>query len=669
MIDIEQKYKDLYQSYGGKKLRLVFYKEDYRALYPSETLYPSESLYPSEIGEDAVDFEITDDMISAESMTITESISSEEDLDFGACESSAFEITVSGLSQDIAGREFMAFEDFGDYHMALGLYTVESVPKQEDKDTRKIIAYDRMQRFDEDVSSWYNMLTFPMTLQQFRQSLCEFVGVPVANTSLVNDDIQITKTVHPTVLSGRDVLKYICQINGVFGNITKNGELCFISIPKTGDVTSTIEIYQTAESEEYMVPDIDTVQIREEEGGIGGTSTGEGLNMYIIEGNPLVYGKTTAELIEIANAVKTVISGISYQPATISTSGSPWIEVGDRISLQTIDGVINTIITKRVMTGIQGAMDSYESSGSQELNQSFNIQTTLLQLQGKTAILERTVSSVANTLTDLEKNMTSRFQQTAESITAEVTRATYAESSLSSRIQQTAESINFKVSKGEVTSQLLIEKDKIHFDTGRFSWSATNSSMTEDGTLTVNKGLFKGSIDVGNGQFKVDESGKVIAKSIQIGSTSSTNIGYFSTLLSSSHTCDNLIVQDGANINDLTANYIVCNSSIQCSRIYSSVAGEWWSDKRLKHDVHNISDKLAYDIVKKLRPVSYKMNEGDYPGLGFIAQDILQTCEENHIDLPLYGSHDGYYTIPYQNYIALLVGAMHYIIKNEVARE
>lgn len=669
MIDIEQKYKELYQSYGGKKLRLVFYKEDYRALYPSETLYPSESLYPSEVGEDAVDFEITDDMISAESMTNTESISSAEDLDFGACESSAVEITVSGLSQNIAGREFAIMEDFGDYHMVRGLYTVESTPKQEDKDTRKIIAYDRMKRFDEDVSSWYNMLTFPLTLQQFRESLCEFVGVPVINASLVNDGIQITKTIQPTVLSGRDMLKYICQINGAFGNITKNGELRFITIPKTDDITSTIDIYQTAESEEYMVPDIDTVQIREEEGDIGGTSVGEGLNMYIIEGNPLVYGKTTAELIEIANAVKTVIGGISYQPATISTNGAPWIEVGDRISLQTDDGVINTIITKRVMTGIQGSMDSYESSGTQNLNQSFSIETTILQLQGKTAILERTVSSVSNTLTDLEKSTNSKFQQTADSITAEVARATGAESSLSSRVQQNADSISLKVSKGDVTSQLMIEQDKIHFDTGRFSWSATNSSMTADGTLTVNSGLFKGSIDVGNGQFTVDSSGKVVAKSIQIGSTSSTNTGYFSTLIASSHTCDNLIVQDAANINEITAGYIECNSSIKCSMIYSSAAGQWWSDKRLKHDINDIPDKMAYDIIKNLRPVEYKMNDGGYPGIGFIAQDVLQICEENHIDLPLYGSHDGFYTIPYQNYIALLVGAMHYIIKNEVARE
>lgn len=669
MIDIEQKYKDLYQTYGGKKLRLVFFKEDYRALYPSETLYPSEILYPSELSADSIDFEITDDMISSESMTITESISTSDDLDFGACESAEFEITVSGLDRNISKREFMVLEDIGDYSMSLGLYTVSSTPKQDDKDTRKIVAYDRMQLFDSDVSGWYNSVDFPIKLSDFTKSLCAFVGVPVLNAALVNDDLEITKTIQPSTLNGRDVLKYICQINGVFGNITRNGELQFISIPKTDDITDTITVYQSSESEEFMVPDIDTVQIRQEEGDIGGTSVGDGENVYIIEGNPLVYGKTTSELISIANAIRTAIIGLSYMPASIITNGAPWVEVGDRLIVQTVDGPVNTIISKRTLSGIQGAMDFYECQGTQELTQSFSIESTILQLQGKTAKLVRTVEEVSNTLKDVESNTESRFTQMAGEISSEVTRATDAEGELSTRISQTESSITAKVSKGDVSAQLSIESDGVNIIGDRFSWTATNSSLTADGTLTVSKGLFKGSIDVGNGQFTVDSSGKVIAKSIQIGSTSSTNTGYFSTLIASSHTCNNLIVQDSANINDLTAGYIVCNSSIQCSRIYSSVAGEWWSDKRLKHDVNSISPELAYNIVKKLRPVSYKMNNGNEPGVGFIAQEVLNLCKELGINLPLYGRYKGYLTIPYQNYIAILTCAMQYIIENEVAQK
>lgn len=294
MLDVEQKFKDLYNSYGGKKLKLMFYKDDYRALYPSETLFPSEQLYPSEMDSDSIDFVISDDMIQSDSMKIMESLSSKEDLSFGACECSQFEIVVSGLSKNIAGKEFLVSEQFGEYELVLGLFTVDSTPKQEDKDTRKIIAYDRMKRFDADVSGWYNLLSFPMTLKAFRNSLCEFVGVnEVENTELINDDMEVEKTLKPSSLNGRDVLKYICQINGTFGNITKNGELRYVSVPKKDDISVEITVYKTVESEEYNVPDIDTVKIQQEDGDIGGTSEGDGNNVYVIEGNPLVYGKNT----------------------------------------------------------------------------------------------------------------------------------------------------------------------------------------------------------------------------------------------------------------------------------------------------------------------------------------------------------------------------------------
>lgn len=219
MLDVEQKYKDLYNSSGGKKLKLIFYREEYKALYPSEVLFPSEQLYPSEMEENMVDFVLSDNMIRTDSMRITESLCSGQDLEFGACDCSQFEIIVSGMSQNIAGKEFLLSESFGEYELTLGLYTVDSTPKQEDKDTRKIIAYDRMKRFDADISGWYNMLEFPIALKAFRTSLCEFVGVPEAISELINDEMLIEKTIEPKSLNGRDMLRYICQINGVFGHM------------------------------------------------------------------------------------------------------------------------------------------------------------------------------------------------------------------------------------------------------------------------------------------------------------------------------------------------------------------------------------------------------------------------------------------------------------------
>lgn len=636
MLDVEQKYKDLYNTYGGKKIRLIFYDEEYYALYPSETLFPSDDLYPAEMSEEGIDFVIDDSMVQTDTLKISESLCSDENLNFGSCECSQMEITISGLDQNIAGKEFSLTESFGGYEMIMGLYTVNSTPKQGDKDTRKIIAYDRMKRFDVDVSGWYNLIEFPISLREFRKSLCEFVGVPEFPDSLINDDMVIEKTLEPTSLNGRDVLKYICQINGTFGNINKNGQLRYISVPQKNDIMDEISIYQSVESEEYSVPDIDTVRIRQEEGDIGGSSVGDGQNVYIIEGNPLVYGKTTSELIQIANNIRSVISGLEYCPAIVRTNGSPWYEVGDRIQIKTSDGVINTIIMSRTFTRIQGAMDDYKSTGDQELSQPFNIESEIIQIKGLSAILKRTVEEVSNELVDLEEETTSKFIQTAEQIA-------------------------LKVSQGDVTkqlnSELKVTGNSIALTTGHFTVDSEALTIDSSGN-----GVFKG--DVTASAFKtldgsiVLSGGKLTITGAEIkGTANSSTIGC-SVLSANAANIGGLTVNSSSSMRDISAGDIYCDD-IECTQIYSSRAGEWWSDIRYKYDIQSIRPEAAGRIIAGLKPKIFRYKDDGSPGIGFIAQQVVRLLEREGIDFPIVTRHNnGYYTIPYSVYVVLLAGAL-----------
>lgn len=502
MLNIAQKYKDLFNTYGGKSIRLVFYKDQYRALYPSEMLFPSEQIYPEEMSADSIEFEISNEMIHSETLTITESLCSDENLDFGACEAARMEIVVSDLDRDIAGKEFILIESFADYELVRGLFTVDSTPKENDRNTRRIIAYDRMRRFDNDVAGWYNTIQFPITLRDFRASLCDFIGVSqVINVNLVNDDMIVEKTLEPDTLYGRDVIKNICQINGVFGNINQIGELRYVSVPAKNSITDTITRYKTVESEEYMVPDIDTVWIRKQEGDIGGASDGgDGMNTVIVEGNFLVYGKTTSQQSEIANNVLSVVSGLEYRPAEIVGNGAPWYEMGDRIAVETSDGTINTIIMSRTSTGIQGVMDEIVSTGSKELKQTFSIRTQVLEAKGLVAVLKRTVEEVSNELTNFESQTNSKFSQTAEQITAEVTRATREEGKLSARIQVNADAITQRVTSAQAESLIEQKADSIRLKANAISWSSANSSMTADGTLNCVNGNFSGRVIARTGE-------------------------------------------------------------------------------------------------------------------------------------------------------------------------
>lgn len=68
-----------------------------------------------------------------------------------------------------------------------------------------------------------------------------------------------------------------------------------------------------------------------------------------------------AQLADIAERVKTGLSGIQYMPSDAEVIGMPWIEAGDVVHVCTEDDVIETIVLRRVLKGIQSIRDSFES--------------------------------------------------------------------------------------------------------------------------------------------------------------------------------------------------------------------------------------------------------------------------------------------------------------------
>lgn len=567
MLNIPEEIKELFRadntrSETVKHLKLRFYDEEIRLLFPDDTLFPSDDLFP--VDQEAA-YVIDNSQIYSESLAIEENLCASQDLAFGECNSSQFEITVADVLMDLTGKEFMATVEIGGYEMALGIYRVDSFERQADRRMKKIVAYDRMLKFDIDVADWYQGLTFPMTLKQFRNSLCAHVGVTQITAALPMDDMQLTKTIDPEQLAGRKVLMAICDINGCFGNIDKTGRLTYKFLGTSGlfpsetlfpddelfpaEMTNaeTLSYYKQSEThyEDYVVNPIDKVQIRQEEGDVG-ASYGPGSNCYVIQGNFLVYGKSAEQLLSIASTVYDQVSGRIYRPCQIVGPALPWVEVGDGIICYTTDDVIETYCLKRTTKGIQGMMDTYEASGNIEQEQRTGLSDQIIQLEGKTAVIKKSVEEVSVRVTDLKEYTEAQFKVTADQILAEVTRAKQAEASLSiradqiatsvtnladetnSRFTQTANQIALKVSKGEVSSQLSIEPDAVTIKTNRLSWESNYSSMTSDGKLTCRNivainGTFSGNLEsqtfyangsaVGFGDFYVSADGSNLLRS------------------------------------------------------------------------------------------------------------------------------------------------------------
>ena len=520
--------------------------ETLKALYRADSINKNMIAEFRWSGEDDPFLTISDNTKFSD-MSMEESLSSDENLEFGSCEATELKLTVTGITSTIKNSEMTLYQTLdglfpeetlypseelypAGYTMPFGKYVVQSAERQENSEYWDIKALDFMSKFDTNVIDWYNALTFPMTLRAFRASLCAYVGVTEEVPDyLPNDDMLVDKTIDTEELIGRNVLIACEQANGAFGHFDRSGVLQHVVLQPNDRLVPSLDLYPSEELypvepgemntqiydeqldpylliscsfEEYTVKSIDKIQIRQEEGDIGALY-GEGTNCYTVEGNFLMYGKTAEELGQIAQNIYGMISGRMYIPFESESKGLPYIEVGDAARFEFGEEFIVSYVIKRTLKGIYALRDSYGATGDEIRSVQNNINTEIIQLKGKAAILTKNVDEVSAKVIDLAKNTETQFKITAEQIESTVKRIGDAES----QIKQTADQISMKVGKGDVSAQLSIESGGITLKGNRISWESTNSSLTADGTLNCKNGIFSGQITASKGKiagFEID---------------------------------------------------------------------------------------------------------------------------------------------------------------------
>lgn len=444
---------------------------------------------------------ITNTELHQEKFELTESLCSESELTFGACEAGMLKFTVSNVFLPMKGKWLtakMTLDGHKDKPFQIGRYKVYSDTPTADRTCRDVVAYDALYDIlSSDVTDWYNQILpqkdSKVTLKQFRDSFFNHFGVEQEEVSLVNDEMIIEKTVEVKAsssgssdtaekstigeaISGKEVLFCILEINGCMGNIGRVGKFRYVYLtqemqglypandlypaddlyprnPKSTSISKSQ--YISAQYEDYIVRTIDKLQIREKENDIGAI-VGDGGNTYVIEGNFLVYGKETKELNEIGGKTLSKIKGIIYRPFSADCKGNPCFEVGDAVRLTTKYELIETYILKRTLKGIQALRDDLEADGEEYRTSKVNgIQRSILQLKGKSNTLERSIEETKSTIVDVEKGLQSQITQTASEIRADVKNTT---DGLSSRITQNASSITAEVNRATSAEGTLSSK-------------------------------------------------------------------------------------------------------------------------------------------------------------------------------------------------------------------
>lgn len=299
-------------------------------------------------------------------------------------------------------------------NVQIGKYKINYSSHKTNSTVVTVTGYDAVKQFNKDISEWYNALTWPIRVSDFRKSLCEYIGVGQERATLVNDDFQIEETIAPSKLSGIEMLFYIGQINGVFPHATTNYTLDWVSlgtdiyeIPK--NITYGPQAY---ESKSYTTASIGGVVIRQEDGDVGvsfGTT-----NKYVVQGNILVYGCSADELSVVANRLYEKIKDIRYIPCSIKTKYMPDISLGTRCAY---DGNVFYVL-QRETSGI--LFNTLTAGGNEYLESDDSIESEIEQLRGKSNVLKREIEVTKSTISDVEKGLKNEIEQTSERLGVEL---------------------------------------------------------------------------------------------------------------------------------------------------------------------------------------------------------------------------------------------------------
>lgn len=365
---------------------------------------------------------ITNEELYEQEFSLTESLCSETQLVFGSCESCKVSFKVGNVVDSLKGKWLTIKAVLNNSEtFQFGKYKVESDVPSGNRNYRTITAYDAMNMIlKKNVASWYENLIFPMSLREFRDSFFAYLGIEQIETSLVNDSMEIEKTITSDTLMGGDVVKSICEINGVFGHIDRSGAFEYVSLSSEFSEVIDEDLYLSSEYEDFTTKAIDTLQIRQEEGDVGVT-VGNGSNIYVVQGNFLCYGKDTEELEIIANNLYTKITNIQYVPLKVTLPGLPHLTVGTGISVSTRQGYKNTYILERSLKGIQSLKDTFEAKGTLERNVTRpSLETQVQQLKGKSNVLTKSLEETRSEISNLEEETSTMLQQTSNSFNASI---------------------------------------------------------------------------------------------------------------------------------------------------------------------------------------------------------------------------------------------------------
>lgn len=415
------------------------------------------------------------------------------EMDYGSACTSVIEavlIDSSGSFTMAVGNELAYYSVADDGTRTLIGYYILETPTKPSANKYKFTAYDRMIRFDKDLSMWLASLEeWPYTMGNFLSMVCTQCGVELADgVELINGDFSVLRFIQQ--VTGRQLIKWIAGANAAFATITPEGKLTFSTYTDAGDLGLAVKSLKLAD---YATAPIERVVVKQHEDdvGISWPENSEG-ETYTILNNPLlaVHGQITL-LTHLERIAQRTI-GISYIPAEaqlLDPDGKcrpgTYITITDRYG--------NKHRTAVFSVKHQGSVSTIKSTGnhSRDSAGAVNGQDAVKVLQGRVAKihvdLEEVSTELSQTTIDLNsvKNEQSSIKQTVDGISSRVSETEESMSGLETKytqLDQHTDGLNLSVTTLRAEIGKKADQSQVNEITEHFRFAADGMTITNSST-------------------------------------------------------------------------------------------------------------------------------------------------------------------------------------------
>lgn len=357
-------------------------------------------------------------------------------------------INLYGTNYDLTNKEIsvtttMIYDDNTTETLNLGTYLMTSDYESQVKDQCSYTGYDYMIKFD----TTYNDegLNYPCTLQDVLNNICTQNNIELHSINITNGNLVVNGNNFDGAFTYRDVIKQIAQVSGTFAYIDRFNKLHIDNLDKVGATGGTIlqfplqgtlqtdsdtsqDNYKDEITPSYYMADFKSSRLYGPVNKIQITQTDvedatykedaqsisrNGIQTITINDN-FFLGTIDAREYAIEN-LWTALYGLTYIPFNSTYLGFPYLEMGDLIEVEQLDGTtIESYVFNYTFTyngGYMGTLETPTITRTQEAYPSNSIEQRMGKYGFEVDRANKEVRAVAEDLSGVQAELTLKIDK------------------------------------------------------------------------------------------------------------------------------------------------------------------------------------------------------------------------------------------------------------------